>query len=51
MKPWFMEWHRPLRWAERFRVLFGRHVRVRFDSPDGECHAACNLTISVGGEE
>jgi hypothetical protein len=42
---------RALNWRERLLVLFGRPVRVRFDSPDGDCHAACNLTITIEGGE
>lgn len=48
-RPWFLLHERALTWAERLRTLFGLPVKVRFDSPDGECHAACNLTIIVDG--
>jgi hypothetical protein len=50
-KPWFIKTHRTLGWRDRLRVLLGQPIRLRFDSPDGECHAACSLTISVGGRE
>lgn len=50
-KPWFIKHRRKLTLTERLRVLAGVPVVVRFDSPDGNCHAACNLTISVNEEE
>jgi hypothetical protein len=50
-KPWFIKHRRRLTWRERLRVLFGTPVDARFDSPDGDCHAACNITVTMTGGE
>jgi hypothetical protein len=45
------DWHltaRPvLRFRDRLRLLVGVPLFVRFRSPDGHCHAACEITASV----
>lgn len=50
-KPWSIKVCRTLTWIERLRVLFGVPVHARFDSPDGNCHASCNVTITVDGDK
>ncbi len=47
MKPWFIEGSPRLSLRDRLRLLFGVPLFIRFDSPDGECHAACNITATV----
>lgn len=47
-------WHliaRPtLTIRDRVRLLFGVPLFVRFTSPDGNCHAACHLSVAVQHE-
>ncbi len=45
---WFLESRPRLSFRDRLRLLFGAPLRVIFESPDGNCHAACNITASVG---
>jgi hypothetical protein len=47
-KPWSIKVCRMLSWGESLRAMAGIPVVARFDSPDGECHAACNVAITVG---
>ncbi len=47
MKPWHMTTQWPLSLRDRLRLLFGVPIFVRFLSPDGDCHAACSLEVSV----
>jgi hypothetical protein len=46
-----MQWHlttyRVLSLWDRLRVLVGVPVFARFVSPDGNCHAACSITVTV----
>jgi len=48
--PWFMQSRHVLGWRDRLRVLFGAAVVVAFRSPNGKCHAACDLYMRVRGE-
>lgn len=50
MKPWYMISSPPIRWRDRLRILLGFPVWVRFNSPDGNCHAACSFQIFVQRE-
>lgn len=47
-------WHftaRPaLRLVDRLRLLVGMPLYVRFESPDGRCHAACSVAAYVQRE-
>jgi hypothetical protein len=47
MKPWYIFGARTLSLKDKIKLLFGHSLYVRFDSPDGECHAACELRIMV----
>lgn len=49
-KPWWMTTYLRLSLRDRLRVLFGVPVFVRFLSPDGNCHAACDLSSAVQRE-
>ena len=46
-KRWHLTAKRTLRLQDRLRVLFGVPLYVRFTSPDGQCHAACDLAVVV----
>lgn len=50
MKPWFMLDCPRISWRDRLRLLLGVPLWVRFDSPDGECHAACSVDVFVQRE-
>jgi len=45
--PWYLITARTLGLRDRLRVLFGAPIVVRFESPDGLCHAACTLSVSI----
>ena len=45
---WFLESQPRLSFRDRVRLLFGARLRVIFESPDGNCHAACNISALVG---
>jgi hypothetical protein len=42
-KPWHLTACVTLPWRDRWRVLLGVPIFVRFVSPDGACHAACSI--------
>lgn len=44
---WHMTSPLSLSLSDRLRLLFGTPLYVRFDSPDGQCHASCGLSGSV----
>lgn len=44
MKPWHLTARPSLSLWDRLRLLFGAHLYVRFNTPDGNCHAACSIT-------
>lgn len=48
-RPWHLIAARPVGLRDRLRVLLGAPIVVHFTSPDGRCHAACDLTVSVKG--
>lgn len=48
---WYLMTWRRLSLKDRLRVLFGCPLVVRFTSPDGACHAACDLVIWVGARK
>lgn len=54
-RAWWMIGWPPLSLKDRLRLLFGATLCVRFDSPDGQCHAACAISArvvdDVGAEE
>lgn len=50
MKPWHLTARPSLGLMDRLRILFGVPVYVWFFSPDGECHAACNIHAVVQRE-
>lgn len=45
---WFLETQQRLSFRDRVRLLFDAPLRVIFESPDGNCHAACDISASVG---
>ncbi len=45
---WFLESQPRLSFRDRVRLLLGAPLCVLFESPDGNCHAACNISASVG---
>lgn len=47
VKPWHLTTHLVLSFWDRLRFLFGVPIFVRFYSPDGECHAACEISAAV----
>lgn len=47
MNPWFIYGMRPLSKLDRIKLLLGYTLYVRFDSPNGECNAACDLSVMV----
>ena len=47
MKGWHLTASTTLSFADRLRLLFGVPLFIRFTSPDGNCHAACKLSVSV----
>lgn len=47
MKRWYLIARPVLSLRDRLRLLFGSRLQVRFDSPDGYCHAACGITARV----
>lgn len=46
-KPWWITAQPQLRLRDRIRLLVGVPLIVRFSSPDGQCHAACSLSVGV----
>lgn len=46
-KPWHITARPVISLADRLRILVGVPLFVRFTSPDGDCHAACNLSVVV----
>ena len=50
MRPWYLIGAGRLTFRDRVRLLLGVPLWVRFDSPDGECHAACRVSARVGRE-
>lgn len=56
-RPWYLQAQlgsgkkfssdRRLTIRQRLRILFGAPVTVVFRSPDGRCHAACNIHFGV----
>lgn len=49
-KRWHLTSYRRLGWLDRLRVLFGGRIYMRFESPNGECSAACRMAMRVQGE-
>jgi hypothetical protein len=49
-KRWHLTACPALSLRDRLRLLFGVPLFVRFESPDGEVHAACNISVSVQRE-
>jgi hypothetical protein len=47
MARWYLIARPSLRLWDRLRLLAGVPLFVRFESPDGRCHAACHITASV----
>lgn len=47
---WTLTGYRVLGWKDRLRVLFGARIFYRFESPNGECHAACRIALRVQSE-
>ena len=47
VRPWFIWGRRTLTFWDRLRMLCGWHLYIRFDSPDGNCHAACDLSHKI----
>lgn len=45
--PWYLISSPSLSLWDRLRLLLGARLCVRFDSPDGNCHAVCRLSASV----
>lgn len=39
-----------IRWRDVVALIFGRRLYIRFVSPNGECHAACELQSFVQRE-
>lgn len=50
MKPWHFTARPSLKLTDRLRLLFGVPLYVRFESPDGNCHAACHISATVQRE-
>lgn len=46
-KRWHLTSYRTLGFMDRLRVLFGARIFMRFESPDGRCHAACGIALRV----
>lgn len=46
-KRWHLTGKRTLGLIDRLRVLFGMPLVFRFESPDGECNAACGIAVRV----
>lgn len=46
-RPWHITGARVLTLGERLRVLFGTRVYARFRTPDGQCHAGCEIDFFV----
>jgi hypothetical protein len=47
MGPWHLTAKRTFDWWDRLCLLIGVPLYVRFTSPDGECHAACEIQTTV----
>jgi len=47
MKGWHLTACPALSVRDRLRLLLGVPLYVRFTSPDGQCHAACHLSVVV----
>ncbi len=47
IKPWFIYGQRALSLCDRLKILLGFKLYVRFDSPNGECSAACSLSHHI----
>jgi hypothetical protein len=45
--PWYMYGERTLSFSDRLRLLLGATLYVRFDSPNGDCNAACNFSHQI----
>lgn len=46
-KPWFLWGQRELSLLDKIKLLFGWKLYVRFDSPYGNCSAACDLSHQI----
>lgn len=46
-RPWHITAQRFLSLHDRLRLLIGLPLFIRFTSPDGDCHAACTLSVVV----
>jgi hypothetical protein len=49
-KSWHLTARPPLSFWDRVRLLFGTPLYVRFTTPDGNCHAACNIAVFIQDE-
>jgi hypothetical protein len=50
MKRWHLTARPALSFTDRLRLLIGVPLYVRFESPDGDCHAACSISVAVQRE-
>jgi len=46
-KPWYMETIISFKFLTLLKFLFGYSLKVRFNSPNGNCSAACNIEKSI----
>jgi len=46
-KPWFIWGQREISALDRIKLLLGWRLYVRFDSPSGQCSAACDLSHKI----
>lgn len=46
-KRWHLTGQKKLSLVDRLRVLFGAPLFVRFESPNGNCSAACGIAVRV----